>query len=379
MASRAWAWLVVWACLVGGALASCTFSHRNLLARQPLLLRPGGSRDARGFVHVDASANVVLKTGEEIELACPGTNNYLQGSNVLPLPNITVACQSSYTFTADGISISLNQVECALEPLHEARVTGDARRCAPRLSHVEVGFALAGGFLPLYEVCLDADALAPAATRHYVVAAYVQSTQVQSFTVQLGSTNANKYITYNNYLQYNLLTPLEDFVYGPQRMAVSFYLNSFASGFWRSLESSVREVARSEGDLLVQTSAVGVAQLPDAEGRPTPTYLHATAAGARLMPLPQFLVKSVENARGEQVVFEVCEDVCARLRWLPWRRVPPASRSVLCCRAGDPLLRRLLPTPFAHDDALARSLAHGGGDAPLLEGGADAAESTPSN
>ncbi|GLG93741.1 Protein of unknown function, partial [Gryllus bimaculatus] len=78
------------------------------------------------------------------------------------------------------------------------------------------------------------------------------------------------------------MVPGDDFVFSPLQSTAYFYFNTvplwntFIDGYWESMESSVRQLAYSEGDLDIYTGVSGVGLLTDSSGRKVPMFLHAT-------------------------------------------------------------------------------------------------------
>ncbi|GLG93739.1 DNA/RNA non-specific endonuclease [Gryllus bimaculatus] len=288
-----WAVLVTIAVAVGQTNAACSFRFTALQSAHPLLLADNEYTDVRRLLPVDDNANIVLATGANITLVCPGTYNYFLGGNTQPLQVMRATCDSGYNFVANGRTIVLNQ------------------------------------------------------------ATYVTTAQTQSFTRQLDSASAKKYITSSNYLEARLIVPKDDFVYGQLQLSAYFYINSapmwraVSSSYWGTMETAIRSLTKTDGDLLVYTTLIGVAELPNSLGELKPMHLYSNN-GESYMPLPAILAKAVYNSRQEQIGRVCAEDVCAQLRWLPWRNVPAEERpSITCCRADDPVLLRHLPVAFA--------------------------------
>ncbi|GLG93742.1 uncharacterized protein GBIM_01096, partial [Gryllus bimaculatus] len=289
-------WLVILATAllsIGHASATCSFHHTSFPSVQPLILADNKFTDVRRIIKPDSSSQITVAQGEYITLVCPGPYNYLSGGNVFPQQLLRALCVSGSSFSADGRTIDVNQVACYAQPTTDVIVNGQGT-CGLNTNIIQSAREKKDYLLP---------------------------SQIESFTLQLGAESAEKYINSTHYLEAKQLVPGADFVFSPMQLSTFFYFNTvplwndFISVFWSPLESSIRQLTYSQGELEIYTGIVGVATLPDSNGR-----------------------------QGS-----VCaEDVCAQLRWLPWRHVPAEERPfITCCRADDPVLLRHLPVAFA--------------------------------
>ncbi|GLG93743.1 DsRNase 4 [Gryllus bimaculatus] len=337
---------------IGHVSASCSFRHSLLPTVQPLILASNDYTDVRRVVKTDSTSQITVEQGDYITLVCPGPYNYLSGGNVFPQQLLKALCVSGSSFLADGRTIDVSQVACYSPPTPDVAVKTQGT-CGLNTIAIDVGYNIPAPlsfFLKLYEVCYDPVKLTPMNARHLVVPGsqrsasapysayllpiepaidYFLSSEIQSFTLQLDAESARKYVNETHYLETKQLVPAEDFVFSPMQLSTFFYFNTvplwndFISVFWNPLESSIRQLTYSQGELEIYTGIVGVATLPDSIGHQVSMFLHAKT-NELFLPLPAFLSKAVVNSKGQQVIFLQMQHVSEVTKTLAMRALTRA-------------------------------------------------------
>jgi hypothetical protein len=190
--------------------------------------------------------------------------------------------------------------------------------------------------------------------------------QITALEHILGSiTQANKYINCgyrsNMYLDKCHLAPYDDFLFGYQKKAVSYYINTAPQwkainvGNWDILERRIRRYAsRQKVDLTIVTGTINVTTLPNMFGTERYLYLPEDAGSSPTMPVPALFWKLVQDkARNAGIVFVVvnnpylhdllargyviCTNICSiTSSWFDgWNRLDVSSGYVYCCAVDE--------------------------------------------
>ncbi|XP_037297484.1 uncharacterized protein LOC115442651 isoform X2 [Manduca sexta] len=227
-----------------------------------------------------------LNTGEQVYLACTGSNRLLRH------PNISA---STATGTATCVNNSLvsgagwlnghgefGQITCSSHSEHNAE--GTPQRCYNNNLVIRVGFIVHGVFYPLYWSCFDQYRLEvlyvwyeqnPQNAAHQtsvdrpnwlagsffpgvsVNNMYTQAQQKTTIAKLVGTDLANKYITSTQYLARGHLAAKTDFIYATGQRATFYFINSapqwqpFNAGNWNWLEQVVYDSSRRIGTAFV--------------------------------------------------------------------------------------------------------------------------------
>nr|CAD7202188.1 unnamed protein product [Timema douglasi] len=359
---------------------------------QPLLLRPGGTKDGFGFKLPTPPSDVInFNRGETVRIACPGSFITARGAGVT---EAVATCVTGRTFTIEGFSYDFRNLVCSSYPWHTARNTG--RTCnSGRASEIEIGFQVGTDFFRVLDVCFDNNHLNPLWTKFDLVGSiggyqrsfprpswirgafypgvspdnqYLRANQIATIGEILGSQAlGERYVsrTTDFYLARGHLVAKADYVYGSQHRATFYYVNAapqwqtFNGGNWERLESSVRNYASSRRfNLVVYTGTYGVTTLPNARGQQRELYLYNDANGNHALPIPKVFWKVVYNpvTRAGAVFLGVnnpylttltndyllCADVSNRISWLLWSPNNLTLGYSYVCEVND--FRRAVPT-----------------------------------
>ncbi|KDR18788.1 hypothetical protein L798_06469, partial [Zootermopsis nevadensis] len=369
-------------------IAGCSIGiNSDLPEPQPLLLIPGGSKDGNGFFVPDDGDDIVtFGVGQDVLLACPGTNNYLAfagfGTRIA-----LATCSSGTTFYINSIPYSFSDFACRSYPYHTARRSGSTCHDGTK-SHIEIGFEVESDFYKTIDICFDDNVLNTLYSKFTLVSGiggyqigfprpsfleddfypgipvdnlYTKNTQRQTISNILGSTQlGNTYIsdTTDYYLARGHYTAKADFVYGSQHRATFHFVNvapqwqTFNGDNWNSLEMSVRTYAdKNKLTLDVYTGTHGVLTLPDINGIEKELYLYVDNNNNNGIPVPKLFWKAVYNPKTQAGVvfvgvnnpyepnpeenYVICTNVCSNISWLQWDEKNVKKGYSYCCEVND--------------------------------------------
>jgi hypothetical protein len=361
--------------------------NKDLPEPQPLLLIPGGSKEARGFYLPEGADGIVtLATGQKMLLACPGNTNDFKNKR-LEFRTALATCDSGTTFCVNSVSYELSNFACKSYPSHIARYSGNSCYGGTK-RHIEIGFEVESGFYKLIDVCFDDVLRTTLYAKSAVVSGiagnqkefprpsfvqgsffpgmsvdtlYTRIKERETFSRLLGSTLlGDKYIgaTSDYYLARGHHSAKADFVYGSQQRTTFHFVNVspqwqiFNAGNWGALESSVQAYAdKKKLDLVVYTGTYGVATLPDINRTEAGLYLYVDSNNNKAIPVPKLFWKAVYNPKSQAgVVFVginnpyvsdpqggylICNDVCSQISWVKWDQKNITKGYSYCCEVDD--------------------------------------------
>nr|QCF41178.1 DNA/RNA non-specific nuclease 1 [Cylas puncticollis] len=368
----------------------CQINIRGLPQRKPLLRDP----TSKTIILPDAAGSsvITLKTGNRIEIDCPGANILLDS---LSLGEITDAvCISGTIFNIQNKRVEFGSVVCSRRITSIARYTGD--KCFEKGKEIEVGFQFSDGeFVKQMTTCFDENTrevyyslfelshqigdqntggTRPSWTEgnFYNLGArlnnlYPNAAQRSTINQQLGLSDDDvKYIkpTGNYYLARGHLTARSDYIYYPQQEATFHYINSVPqwqtfNGFnWFYLERNLRQYAANKGlDLIVMTGGYGISTLPhESTGKPVPLHLYVDDNGNKAIPIPELFWKvaySPSTKAGIAVLglnnpyqgnvsgSVICDDIADKLNWWTFERTRTQAGYMYACTISS--LRKRIP------------------------------------
>ncbi|XP_066591047.1 uncharacterized protein [Prorops nasuta] len=371
-----------------GCRISLNYKDGDLPEKQPLILSP----QDKNVIYPDQSYAIFMKSGEEIQLACPGYGNYFE--NIGPRQQeVLVTCVGGKSFRSNHKVYTFTDLHCKEAPKHIARRTPE--KCLTRHSFYEVGFDLNDKFLRTLEICRDERTLTTYYSKNIISkdikffqhsfprpthwqqgpfypnvnmqSAYYYENQIASFSRILNSENlARKYFNkhYDYYLARGHLTAKADYVFGAMQRTTFWYLNSapqwqcFNAGNWNSIESSVRDFIIKRGlKVEVYTGVHGQMTLPDINGVRQKMFLHADNKKKAIV-VPKFYWKIIyypEKELGIALIglnnpFEklsneetyICPDISSKINWVSWHPENVTLGVSYACKVND--LQAVVPT-----------------------------------
>lgn len=315
--------------------------------------------------------NLNVKTGENIDFACPGARVVL--NNLVSTITVQATCVSGENFTILGQRYQWSQIHCNEISSASSRFTN--KSCVGG-REAEIGFDLDNGrFIRQIIVCFDTTEQAVLYTQYDVVASidgsargtprplftqdngfynigtqtvnnlYVRGGQRRTINNLLGLSNTNtKYIQDGQlfFLSRGHLAARTDFFYPAQLNATFKYINaapqwqSFNGYNWNQAEIDSRNYAsRNNVNIQMWTGTYGVATLPhETTKRDTELYIYVNN-NARGIPVPALYWKVVYNPvnkRGIVLIglnnpYEknvskhvICPDISGSVSWLLWNK-----------------------------------------------------------
>ncbi|XP_030023618.2 uncharacterized protein LOC115442651 isoform X1 [Manduca sexta] len=338
-----------------------------------------------------------LNTGEQVYLACTGSNRLLRH------PNISA---STATGTATCVNNSLvsgagwlnghgefGQITCSSHSEHNAE--GTPQRCYNNNLVIRVGFIVHGVFYPLYWSCFDQYRLEvlyvwyeqnPQNAAHQtsvdrpnwlagsffpgvsVNNMYTQAQQKTTIAKLVGTDLANKYITSTQYLARGHLAAKTDFIYATGQRATFYFINSapqwqpFNAGNWNWLEQNLRKRIGEAGyNTIVYTGTFGVTQLRAQNNQLVDIYLYYDVNNNPQIPVPLYYYKVVYDSsrrigtafvgvnnpyytESEMRTLQFCTDRCrnnSAFNWIGWQPDRIDLGYSFCCTIND--FRRVVP------------------------------------
>jgi DNA/RNA endonuclease G (NUC1) len=309
-------------------------------------------------------------------------------------------------FSISGTAHDFNSIRCKKPPQPTIK---QERRCdIGNGTKYNIGFNLKRKFLGLIEVCYDTVKHSTLNTRYILSKSignpdvndytnirftssnfnrghtgsledmYSCKNQIRAVEYILGSiTQANKYINCdyrsNMYLDRCHLAPYDDFLFGYQKKAVSFFINTAPQwkaihiGNWDILERRIRRYAnKQKADLTIVTGTINITTLPDIFGTERYVYLPEDTRSSPIVPVPALFWKLVyDKARSAGIVFVVvnnpydhdllthgyvlCTNICSSTSsWFDgWNRLDVSSGYVYCCTVNEFATKSgITPFPF---------------------------------
>ncbi|XP_047004357.1 uncharacterized protein LOC124622628 [Schistocerca americana] len=352
---------------------------------QPLLLKPGGSKDVHGFVTPDSSGKILLRKNEQIIVACPDSVIEIRKQRLA-----TATCFSGTTFTIGGRAYNFSDLGCRSQPMPSER--NPERSCGSRSQYQEIqlGFQVGPDFYTLIDACFDTRSYRTVYDHFTMVREirgsqtrfprpkkwlngrffgtidmdkqYERATQIVTFGKLLGDPKlGSEYISRNTdyFLSKGHLAAKSDFSLGAQEYATFFYMNAapqwqtFNGGNWNTMEGDVRSYAATNRvKLEIYTGTHGITTLPNVNKVETDLYLYTK--GGNYIPVPKLFWKIVYREDTKRAVvflgvnnpyierpgsdYYICKDVCSRISWITWtandRRDKKKGYSY-CCEYAD--------------------------------------------
>ncbi|XP_049773169.1 uncharacterized protein LOC126161417 [Schistocerca cancellata] len=361
---------------------SVDVNRSKMPSPQPLLLKPGGSKDVHGFVTPDSSGVISLSQNQQIIVACPG--NIIQ---VTKQPQATASCVSGSTFSINGKSYSFTDLACKSKPKPSERIP--AQSCGSRGQYqvVQLGFQVGSDFYTLIDACFDNRSYSTVYDHFTMVAEiggkqnyssrpkkwlrgtffsnidmeyyYNRTTQVNTVGRLLGDPKlGSKYISQNTdyFLSRGHLTANADFSLIAQRYVTFFYMNSapqwqtFNGGNWQTMEDNVRSYAASNGTKLeIYTGTHGITTLRSKTNNEKELFL--CIDGGNYIPVPKLFWKIVYKAVTKAAVvflgvnnphiekpgsdYYICKNVCPNITWIEWEANNQTMGYSYCCEYAD--------------------------------------------
>ncbi|XP_049846167.1 uncharacterized protein LOC126298499 [Schistocerca gregaria] len=366
---------------------SVDVNRSKMPSPQPLLLKPGGSKDVHGFVTPDSSGEISLSQNQQIIVACPG--NIIQATKQ---PQATASCVSGSTFSINGTSYNFTDLACKSKPKPSERIPGQSCGSRGQYQVVQLGFQVGPDFYTLIDACFD-DRSYSTVYDHFTMVAeiggkqnysrrsewlcgtffsnidmayyYNRTTQVNTVGRLLGDPKlGSKYIYETNstsaredyFLSKGHLTANADFSLIAQRYVTFFYMNSapqwqtFNNGNWKTMEENVRSYAASnETELEIYTGTHGITTLPNVTNYQTGLFL--CVDGGNYIPVAKLFWKIVYKAVTQAAVvflgvnnpyinkpgsdYYICKDVCPNITWIEWEANNQTMGYSYCCEYHD--------------------------------------------
>ncbi|XP_049777657.1 uncharacterized protein LOC126175108 [Schistocerca cancellata] len=370
---------------------SVDVNRSKMPSPQPLLLKPGGSKDVHGFVTPDSSGVISLSQNQQIIVACPG--NIIQ---VTKQPQATASCVSGSTFSINGKSYNFTDLACKSKPKPSERIPAQsAQSCGSRGQYqvVQLGFQVGSDFYTLIDACFDNRSYSTVYDHFTMVAEiggkqndssrpkkwlrgtffsnidmeyyYNRTTQVNTvgrllgdpklgstYISEINSTSARE----NYFLSKGHLTARTDFSLVAQRYVTFFYMNSapqwqtFNGGNWETMEDNVRSYAANNGtELEIYTGTHGITTLPSKTNYKTQLFL--CIDGGNYIPVPKLFWKIVYKAVTKAAVvflgvnnpyiknpgsdYYICKNVCPNITWIKWKPKSQKNGYSYCCEYAD--------------------------------------------
>lgn len=311
------------------------------------------------------------------------------------------------TFSISGAAYNFNSVRCKLPPQSIIKEEGGCGIGNGTKYHI--GFKLRRKFLGLIEVCYDT-AKHSTLNAVYILSkdvgyqdvnsqtnSYISGSDFRSDNTRtpddfyscknqfktlghiLGSSiQAKKYINCNHkskmYFDKCHLAPSDDFLFGYQKIATSYYINTapqwkaISTGNWNILDNRIRRYASTHKvDLTIVTGTMNVTTLQDASGTERNLYLSKDLRNKSTVPVPAVFWKLVlDRPRSAGIVFlcinnpyhhdiyirgyVICTNICnSTTSWFDgWNRLDVRLGYVYCCTVDEFRAKsRIKPFPFS--------------------------------
>ncbi|XP_049955906.1 uncharacterized protein LOC126472612 [Schistocerca serialis cubense] len=328
---------------------SVDVNRSKMPSPQPLLLKPGGSKDVHGFVTPDASGVISLSQNQQIIVACPG--NIVQATKQ---PQAIASCVSGSTFSINGKSYNFTDLACKSKPKPSERIP--VQSCGNRGQYkvVQLGFQVGSDFYTLIDACFDNRSYSTVYD-HFTMVAEIGGKQNDSSRPKLlrGTffSNIDMEYYYNRTTQVNTDTSLLGLI-----SVTFFYMNSapqwqtFNGGNWETMEKNVRSYAASNGtELEIYTGTHGITTLPSKTNYQTDLFL--CIDGGNYIPVPKLFWKIVYKAITKAAVvflgvnnpyiknpgsdYYICKNVCPNITWIKWKPKSQKKGYSYCCEYAD--------------------------------------------
>ena len=326
-----------------------------------------------------------LPVGQQVTVACVGSNNVLIAAN-LPFGEAKCVSPSSRLRLGDQ-SLGYNSLGCKTQGKETVKELG---KCSTRGTLIEIGWQIESFFIKQITICYqrstantlfsssvirgvsiladDESNTRPAFRQGSffngidVNQAYLQTTQMATFTRILGSAElAKRYLDPSKsfYLSRGHLAPDGDFVDAASQDMTYYYINcapqwqAFNNGNWKALETAVRDLASGRmADYTIYTGTFGILTLADIQGRQKPITLAANGK----IPVPKYYWKVIHDPANGKATAVIginnpylatvtgadvfCPDVCNQMKWIKFERTRMASGYTFCCTVQS--LRKII-------------------------------------
>jgi hypothetical protein len=123
--------------------SDCSIPVSGLADPEPLLLVPGTTTLVRGNTH----GNIVLRAGQTVRLACPGTVLTVTGT-----PEATATCVGGVQLSVNGRTYNANRLGCTRPPTPHSWAAGS---CMGGRELALMGYQTSAGNVQLIEACHD--------------------------------------------------------------------------------------------------------------------------------------------------------------------------------------------------------------------------------
>lgn len=318
---------------------------------------------------------ISLPVGQQVTVACAGSNNVLNAAN---LPVSSAKCVSpSSQLRLGAQSLGYKSLGCKTQGKETLKEVG---KCSTRGTLIEIGWQIESSFIKQISIChqrstantlysssvirgasvlADDESNTRPAFRQGsfftgidVNQAYLQTSQMDTFTRILGSAElARRYLdpAKSFYLSRGHLAPDGDFVDAASQDMTYYYINcapqwqSFNNGNWKALETAVRNLASGRmADFTIYTGTFGILTLADVQGRQKPI----TLADGKIH-VPKYYWKVIHDPASGKATAVVginnpylttitgadvfCPDVCNQVTWIKFERTRMSSGYTFCC------------------------------------------------
>ena len=114
----------------------------GLAEPQPLILNSNEKRKDFAYPAKPRSGHVVIKTGESIRLACPGSKLNLATDTSVSDTLLTCVGSNNYLVEAADIEDTIDNISCEKYP--DVLIKSTGKRCGSNGVTIEIGFSLSG-------------------------------------------------------------------------------------------------------------------------------------------------------------------------------------------------------------------------------------------
>jgi hypothetical protein len=161
--------------------------NKDLPEPQPLLLKPKGSKDGRGFyLPKDDTDNVTITGGDAVLFACPGNNNGFK-TPTFGIQTASANCDSGTVFNVNSYCDNFSKFACKRYP-SPTTITVHSSICCNGKKNIVTGFQVDTDFYKLMNIGFD-DVLY---TTLYVkstiisgIAGYQKGKEIKDFTAKV--------------------------------------------------------------------------------------------------------------------------------------------------------------------------------------------------
>ncbi|XP_073969631.1 salivary protein Tsal2A-like isoform X1 [Rhodnius prolixus] len=362
-----WLWLTLLSTITS-VKGNCVFDVNQEIAFEPLVLIPVNDSSKTTYELLRyTECSLKINSKQNIVLACPGENNYLNLTN--DKWNVGKCIQQNNL----QINNELNQygrLECKTRPIATTKITG--KLCFKNKGVViQVGFEVNNNWFPLLEICHNIQISQTYYSKHNLILpkthclktpkakpmfiegdarlydglhiAHIYSTRYQLTNLKrMIGNNASLYINQkeNKFLARGHLAPNGDFPMDAWHTLTYFYINtapqwqSINGGGWSSLESKIRKISIKMKQLNVITGTRGVMLIEQKK-----FYL-----GNERVPVPEYFWKLIHNPEDDSCMgfitkndpylkrqpHPICENVCTRYNW-KLSNLKLSSGYIYCC------------------------------------------------